>query len=65
MNYKTYCGVSALLFTVVALVHLTRLIYGWPVQVDSAAVPMLVSWMGLAVSGGLAVWGYRGFRAVT
>ena len=65
MNHKTYCGVSALLFTVVALAHLTRLAYGWPVQVDNAVVPMLVSWVGLAVPGVLAVWGFRAFRAVT
>ena len=65
MNYRTYCGVSALLFTAVALAHLTRLIYGWPVLINGAAVPMLASWVGLAVAGALAVWGIREFRAVS
>ncbi len=59
MNHRTYCAVSATLFTVVALVHLTRLINGWPVQIDALAVPMLMSWLGMIGTGALAVWGFR------
>lgn len=63
MDKKTYCGVSAVLFTIVALAHLSRLINGWPVQVDDMEIPMLVSWIGMAGPGLLAVWGFRSFRA--
>ena len=43
MNKMTYCGVSAAIFTVVALAHLTRLINGWSVEIDTMTVPMLMS----------------------
>ncbi len=62
MNQKTYCGVSAMLFTVVALAHLTRLFYGWSVEIEATAIPMLVSWVGFIGPGALAVWGFREVR---
>ena len=62
MNTKSYCGISAMLFSVVALAHLTRLINGWMIQIDDMTIPMLVSWVGLAGPGFLAVWGFRSFR---
>jgi hypothetical protein len=62
MNHRTYCGVSATLFTVVALAHLTRLINGWSIEIDTLTVPMLASWFGLIGPGVLAVWGFREVR---
>ena len=59
MNHKNYCRISAALFTLVALAHLSRLINGWPATVDDMTVPMLVSWIGLIVPGALAAWGFR------
>jgi ABC-type methionine transport system permease subunit len=64
MNIKTYCRVSALLFTIVAIAHLTRLISGWPIQVNGAVIPLNVSWVGFVIAGGLATWGFRESRAV-
>ena len=58
MNPKAYCAISATLFTIVALVHLTRVLNGWPVVVDAFQVPMLASWIGTLVPGLLAVWGF-------
>ena len=62
MNIKTYCGVSATLFTIVALAHLTRLFYGWPVEIEAVTIPMLVSWLGFIGPGALAAWGFRESR---
>ncbi len=62
MNIKTYCGVSATLFTIVALAHLTRLFYGWPVEIEATTIPMLVSWVGFIGPGALAAWGFREVR---
>jgi hypothetical protein len=53
-----YAAVSALIFAVVALAHLTRLLQRWPVQVGPWSVPMSVSWFGLAISALLAIWGF-------
>jgi hypothetical protein len=64
MNKMTYCGVSATLFSVVALAHLTRLFNGWSVEIDTMTVPMLASWLGLIIPGSLAVWGFRQARKI-
>jgi hypothetical protein len=59
MGLKEYCVVSGVLFSLVALAHLLRIIFGMPVQVDGNDVPMLVSWIGLVVPAGLAFWAFR------
>ena len=63
MRHKKYCVVSGVLFTLVALAHLLRIVYGVSIQVDEVMVPMLFSWIGLAVPAALAVWAFRISRA--
>lgn len=55
---SSYAAISALIFAVVACVHLARLVKAWPVQVGSFAAPMSVSWIGLPVSALMAIWGF-------
>lgn len=62
MSIRTYCRVSAIVFAVVALTHLARLIYGASIVIDGQTIPMLASWLGLIVPGGLAYWGFSGAR---
>jgi len=62
MNKRTYCGVSATVFTIVAFAHLIRLINGWSVEIDTMTVPMFASWMGFIGPAALAVWGFREAR---
>ena len=62
MNHRIYCGVSAAIFAVVALAHLTRLFNGWSIEIDTMSVPMLASWLGLIIPGSLAAWGFREAR---
>ncbi len=59
MNHKNYCTVSGVLFMLVALAHLLRIANGMSIQVDEYMVPMFVSWIGLVVPTGLAVWAFR------
>ena len=54
---KSYIAISAIIFAVVAIVHLVRIVQGWQVQLGDLGVAMSVSWAGLAVSAALAVWG--------
>jgi hypothetical protein len=63
MSNKQYFLISGLLFTLVAIAHLLRVVLGVPVQIDSAAVPMAVSWVGFAVPAALAYWAFRLYRA--
>jgi uncharacterized membrane protein len=53
-----YAAVTALIFTIVAVTHLVRLFKRWPVHIGPHSVPMSLSWVGLAVSGLLAIWGF-------
>ena len=59
MSIRTYCGVSAIIFVLVALAHLARLIYSSSIIIDGAIIPMFVSWIGFIVPGALAYWGFQ------
>ena len=58
MNTKTYVMVSAVIFTLVALMHLMRLMQGWLVQVGTFSVPIWISVLALLVSVLVAIWGF-------
>ena len=59
MEHQKYCVVSGVLFSLVALAHLLRIIFGMSLQVDEFDVPMFISWVGLVVPTGLALWAFR------
>ncbi len=46
---------SGTIFGIVALLHLARIIYGWPAQIGTFIVPTWVSWLSLLVAGYLAI----------
>lgn len=52
-----YAAVTAVIFAIVAILHFVRLIKRWPIHIGSHTIPMSLSWVGLAVSGLLAIWG--------
>jgi hypothetical protein len=51
---RPFTSLAAIIFAVVALVHLMRLIYGWAVTIVGADVPMWTSVLGLVIASGLA-----------
>ncbi len=53
---------SIVLFSLVALVHLLRLIFGWEVLVEGEVTPMWVSVLGVLVPASLAVMLWREAR---
>ncbi len=59
MTEKTFATIAAVIFALVALLHLLRLVMGWSIVIDSWTVPMWVSWVGLVVAGGLSYYGAR------
>jgi hypothetical protein len=59
MSENQYFVVSGVLFSLVAIAHLLRIVFGIPVYVDEYTVPMLFSWIGFIVPGALAVWAFR------
>jgi hypothetical protein len=51
---KPFTRLAVVVFALVALAHLLRLVYGWEVTFDGAAIPLWPSVAGLIIAGGLA-----------
>jgi len=51
---KPFALLAALVFAIVALVHLLRLIHGWEVTINGAAIPLWASVPGIVIAVGLA-----------
>jgi len=58
MTQRTFSLVTAVLFSLIALLHAVRLLRGWQVILGGAVMPLWISWIGLAIAGYLA---YQGF----
>jgi hypothetical protein len=59
---RSYIAISAIIFALVAIVHLVRIVQGWQVQLGDMGVAMSVSWVALVVSAALAIWGATALR---
>jgi hypothetical protein len=59
MDQKTYNTITAVVFLIVALLHLLRAIFGWPAQIGDLSIPLWASWLALIVSAALAYFGFR------
>jgi len=59
MSTKTFSTVTGVLFSLITLLHICRLALSWQVAVDSAVIPMWVSWIAIPVGGFLA---YQSFK---
>jgi Mn2+/Fe2+ NRAMP family transporter len=59
MDRKMFCKLAGIIFTLVALFHLVRIYMDWPVMIADWSVPKWLSWVGLIVAGGLALFGFR------
>ena len=59
MSQKNYLQITGLLFTVGALVHLARVLMGWPITVAGVEIPTIASAGGALVAGLLAYSAYK------
>ena len=59
MSEKTFVAVAAVIFGLVALLHLFRIGMGWSIIIDAWTVPMWLSWIALVVAGALSYFGIR------
>ena len=62
MNKKAYCIISAAIFDLVAVMHLLRVINGWDFIIGPFSLPVICSYGGLVIAGGLSVWGFLSAR---
>jgi len=56
---RVYLQTSGAIFGLIMLVHILRLLLGWPAQVAGWPVPLWASWIAILVSGALSVWAFR------
>jgi hypothetical protein len=54
---KVYCFVSGIVFTVIALAHLTRSLAGWSFVFGPYTIASVFSWIAFIGAGALAIWG--------
>ena len=59
MGQRTYNIVTAVVFLIVAVLHLLRIILGWPARIGGLDIPLWASWLAILVTGGLAYCGFR------
>lgn len=48
--------IAGIVFSLIALIHLLRLIYHWTIIVEGYVVPMSLSTIGLLITIILAIW---------
>jgi hypothetical protein len=60
---RRYELVSGIIFTIVAIVQLTRTVFTWPVQIDLFTVPVWLSGVAFLITGGMAIWAFRSARS--
>ena len=59
MSQKTFFLVSGTIFGVIALLHLARLVAGWPAHIGTVDVPMWLSGVSVVIAGYLAFSAFR------
>ncbi|MDP3792346.1 MAG: hypothetical protein Q8Q89_01315 [bacterium] len=64
MEHKTFSLIVGIIFSVIAVLHLFRLIGGWEAIIGGLVLPIWVSWLVLAAAGYLAFSAYRFWRRV-
>jgi hypothetical protein len=57
MNQKSFSLIAGIIFTIIALLHLLRIVYGWTAAIGGWIVPEWISWVALVIAGSL---GYVG-----
>jgi hypothetical protein len=54
MGTKTYLQVTGTIFSIIGLLHLGRLVWGWQANIGLFQVPMWLSWLALIIAAWLA-----------
>ena len=58
MSQRVYLLATTIIFSLVALLHLARIVFGWSAVIGGWSVPMWLSWIALVVTGALAYFGF-------
>ncbi len=59
MGEKNYLLISAIIFSLVALLHFVRLLTHWSFQIGAMIVPLWGSWLAVLIGAALSIWAFR------
>ena len=59
MSQKAFSLVAGLFFSLIAVGHLLRIVYSWPLQIADWPAPMWASWLAVIVAGFLGIAGLQ------
>jgi len=59
MREKTFFLTAAIIFGIVAVLHLIRAINGLPLIVGSWSAPTWLSWIAFIIAGFMSYWGFN------
>lgn len=59
MPLRIYTSVSATIFLIVFVMHLLRLVFGWPLSIAGFDMPMWPSWIAMIVAAYVSAVGFR------
>ena len=62
MTAQSYSRLAAVIFTIIAVLQLTRAVLGWEVTIGTTVMPLWPSWVAFAVAGMLAWLGITAAR---
>jgi len=65
MTPRNFSLTAAIIFAIIALAQLARAVFGWPVTIDTYAVPLWLSWVAFIVAAGLAYFGWQAYAVGT
>ena len=65
MTARNFSLTAAIIFGIIAFVQLARAVLGWPVTIDSFAVPLWFSWAACIGAAGLSYFGWKAYAAGT
>jgi hypothetical protein len=65
MTARNFSLTAGIIFAVIALVQLARAVFGWPVTIDTYAVPLWFSWVAFVVAAGLSYFGWKAYAVGT
>ena len=54
MSLKVFLAVSGTIFSAIALLHLARIVAGWPAHIGTFEAPIWFSWVSVTIAGYLA-----------
>lgn len=59
MNQKNFFITAAIIFGLVAILHLVRAVNGLPLVIGIWELPLWLSWIAFVITGFMSYWGFK------